>query len=200
MDIAAAVALPERKSERPTIALRRSYRHPRIPSAATTQPSDSVPVILPKTLSSSDATLQEAANDLGYIGFDWLQTLSGPSPLPYYECQDPTCDPMMTTEVVGSTYDPPPPYGYDYCNPSPSNPNYIPNAVAFSFLPATCAGQPYYYNTTTAEEPSLSNTLCVASIVDSNTNTTMCNHFLTENDHTTLNWFDSHQTLALLTQ
>jgi hypothetical protein len=160
---------------------------------ATTQPPDSVLVPLPKTLSSNDATLQAAANDLGYIGFDWLQTLSGPSPLPLYECQDPTCDPTMTTEIVGSTNDPPSPYGYDYCNPASQN--YIMDSVSgntSSFVkPTTCAGQSYYYDTATAEEPSLSNGACVAGHTDTMTDTFVCDHYLTENNDTTLNFFDS---------
>jgi hypothetical protein len=48
---------------------------------ATTQPPDSVLVPLPKTLSSNDATLQDAAHDLGYIGFDWEQVLRRSFPL-----------------------------------------------------------------------------------------------------------------------
>jgi len=143
---------------------------------ATAPPAGSIPVPLTKALSSSDLTLQEAANDLGYIGFDWAQVLMGPSPLPYYACQEPSCpgsDSPVGAEIKGSTPDPPPPFGFDYCNPF--SPNYIRGDCRHSD----------YYDQTTAEEPSLSDSFCI------NNSSSGCITFLTENSDTTFNYFDS---------
>jgi PEP-CTERM motif len=68
------------------------------------------------SLPSNVTTVQQAANALGYSGFRWEQTVTIPSPSPYFECTDPQCDPPGEENVVGRSADPPQ-YGWDYCNP-----------------------------------------------------------------------------------
>ena len=152
---------------------------------ATTQPSGSYP-LLTTALPTDAHTLQDAATDLGYIGFDWVQTLSGPSPLPLYACNDILCS--STTEVVGSTIDPPT-NGYNYCNPADTT-HFIPNSVAGN----TCAhNQGYYYDPFIAENPSDSNTTCVIGIGAG------CTDMTTSND-TALNFFDAPRDPCLANQ
>jgi hypothetical protein len=111
-------------------------------------------VPLPVTVPSGDTALQQVANDLGYQGFDWQQTLSGPSPLPYYACTNPLCT-ATPAEAVGSSDDPAQPYGWDYCNPGnpPSSPNsnFVPNSVYGN----SCVS-PYYYAPSIATDSALS--------------------------------------------
>lgn len=105
----------------------------------------SVPLSL--TVPSGATTLQQVANDLGYQGFDWVQDFSGPSPLPYYRCEDASCDSVQ--EIVASSSDPAQPYGWDYCNPS--SPSFVRNSVYGN----SCVS-PYYYNPAIATNPTLS--------------------------------------------
>lgn len=138
-------------------------------------------------IGSNDTTLQQAANDLGYVGFDWQQTLRGPSPLPFYMCGDPSCDPLLSREVVGSTKDPAQPYGFDYCNPSLTNPFYIQGA-------STPCVHIDVYDPTIAAVPATSANLCIR------TSGGVCETTLTNSADTVLNFYDAPQDPCLVDQ
>ena len=82
---------------------------------ATTPPTPTSPseIIFPvsgiPSLPSTVTTLGQAASKLGYVGFDWIQTATIPSPSPFYQKGNPTA---LTGQIVD-----PPPGDYTYNNP-----------------------------------------------------------------------------------
>jgi hypothetical protein len=156
--------------------------------ATTPPPGDWVPISLPKMLSPDDHTLQDVAHDLGYLGFDWEQTIGGPSPLPLYACKDIDC--TETEEVKGSIPDPSATFGLglDYCNP------HSPNFVGKDNFPGGSCVHPDYYDPLIAEDPTQSAATCVKFTKAG------CINDLTEADDTIANFFDAPRDPCLLNE
>jgi hypothetical protein len=96
---------------------------------------NSVPIL---TLPSGVTTLQEAAKDTGYSGFDWVQQVTVPTPSPYYECSNSACSSLIN---ISGFYSDPPEYGYSYCNPNNTNLSH-----PYDSTEGACVNNyPYYY-------------------------------------------------------
>jgi len=104
---------------------------------ATTPPANSTLVAtLPAGITTLPTTLAQAANDLGYSGFAWEQTMTTvPPPNPLSGCANPTCSLPVS---LMPPYNDPPQYGY-YSYPTSLNtyPFYIPGFAADQILEGT---------------------------------------------------------------
>jgi len=86
-------------------------------SVATSPPPGQSYLVPNTALPPSDATLAQAAQDLGFTTFDISQEVAIPSgPSPYYECSDLSCS--STINIANQTVPDAPQYGWSYCNPS----------------------------------------------------------------------------------
>jgi hypothetical protein len=140
---------------------------------STTPPeADSVKVSASHNLPSNVQTLQDAASQLGYEGFDWLQEITVPTPSPLFACNDPSCS---SNSNVSGTYLDPPKFGYDYCNS---------RSPEFDERNDCSASNPYYYPLTNAiNDPS---NFCIHFETNGS-----CIDYLRTFDGTTLNFFDA---------
>ena len=138
-------------------------------------------VQLPVPIPSGDTTLQQVANDLGYTGFDWLQTFTAPNPA--LVCTNPGCSsPVPFSNATTAAHDPPQ-YGYASCNP---------NSILYKSLPSSlqydCSNSyPFYYPSAAATNSP--QTYCV--YYASGSFTDPCTTYLADPSDTILSFSDT---------
>jgi hypothetical protein len=131
---------------------------------AATAPANSVKV--PGTLPANTTSLNEAASALGYVGFDWVQTITSlPNPSPFSQCANIQCSASIPLSGNAVPFLDPVENGYTYCATTNC-------ATAF----------PFYYTLSSVTDNSnpcikYSGSACITT--------------LTPNGDSTLNFFDA---------